>query len=104
MSVATLPETPTRQPSVWNLPNCVTMSRFVLSVILFAFMEIEWLRTSLVLFLVAASTDWMDGYLARKRGETTKLGRILDPFVDKVIVIGAFTFLMPIAGSRISAW
>jgi CDP-diacylglycerol--glycerol-3-phosphate 3-phosphatidyltransferase len=54
----------------------------------------DWMFTSLLVFIVAASTDWLDGYLARRRGETTTLGRILDPFVDKVVVIGAFIFLL----------
>lgn len=44
----------------------------------------------LLLFAVAAVTDWLDGYLARKRNQVTSLGRILDPFVDKVLVCGAF--------------
>ncbi len=87
-----------------NLPNALTVCRLILAVILFAFLSARQMVVSLVLFLIAASTDWLDGYLARKRGETTRLGRILDPFVDKVIVLGSFIFLLPIDGSGIAAW
>lgn len=94
-----------------NLPNLITISRFVLALILFALIDIGgyWL-TSAALFVFAASTDWMDGYLARKYGQVTTLGRILDPFVDKIIVGGTFLFLLAENGkqsdlsSGVSAW
>ncbi len=78
-----------------NLPNLITVSRFLLSIVLFALIDVGgfWL-TSAALFVFAAATDWMDGYLARKYGQVTTLGRILDPFVDKIIVGGAFLFLL----------
>ena len=78
-----------------NLPNLITVSRFVLSIILFAMIDSGgyWLASA-ALFVFAAATDWMDGYLARKYGQVTTLGRILDPFVDKIIVGGAFLFLL----------
>ena len=104
MAVCTLPEPPAKRPSVLNVPNLLTISRLVLAVVFFAFLAAHWFKTSFVLFVVAASTDWLDGYLARRRGETTTLGRILDPFVDKVIVLGAFIFLLPIAESAVTAW
>lgn len=94
MSVSSPPEPPQVRPRVLNIPNLLTMSRLVLAIILFGLLAMDWMATSLVVFLVAASTDWLDGYLARRRGETTTLGRILDPFVDKVVVIGAFIFLL----------
>ena len=47
----------------------------------------------LFVFVVAASTDWIDGWWARKYGQVTKLGRIFDPFVDKIIICGTFIFL-----------
>lgn len=77
-----------------NLPNLITVSRFVLAVVLFVLIDLDgWWRTSAVLFVVAALTDFLDGYLARKYGQVTVLGRILDPFVDKIIICGAFIFL-----------
>ena len=48
------------------------------------------LDLAVVIFIVAAVTDAVDGYIARKRGLVTALGRVLDPFVDKVLVCGAF--------------
>lgn len=77
-----------------NLPNLITVSRFVLAMILFVLIDADgWWRTAAVVFIVAALTDFVDGYLARKYGQVTVLGRILDPFVDKVIICGAFIFL-----------
>jgi len=93
---------PTVQPraAVFNLPNQLTALRLVLSVILFVVIAWQWYLAALALFLVAAGTDWLDGYLARKYGLVTTLGRILDPFADKVIICGTFVFLaaVPVMG------
>ena len=90
-----------------NLPNLITLSRFVLSLVLFYLIDVgnHWLASA-VLFVVAASTDFLDGYIARRYGLVTKVGRILDPFVDKVIVGGAFLFLAMYRdqGSGVNAW
>jgi CDP-diacylglycerol--glycerol-3-phosphate 3-phosphatidyltransferase len=84
---------PAARPTVWNVPNQVTMARLVLAVVLFVLMSLERYTASLAVFIVAAGTDWVDGYWARKYGQITKLGRILDPFADKLIVCGAFIYL-----------
>ncbi|MEO2013696.1 MAG: CDP-diacylglycerol--glycerol-3-phosphate 3-phosphatidyltransferase [Fuerstiella sp.] len=78
-----------------NLPNLITVSRFVLALVLFGMIDVGgyWVASA-GLFVFAASTDWLDGYLARKYGQVTVLGRILDPFVDKIIVGGTFLFLL----------
>ncbi|MCA9049484.1 MAG: CDP-diacylglycerol--glycerol-3-phosphate 3-phosphatidyltransferase [Planctomycetaceae bacterium] len=78
-----------------NLPNLITISRFVLALVLFGVIDVGgyWIFAA-GLFAFAASTDWLDGYLARKYGQITVLGRILDPFVDKIIVGGTFLFLL----------
>ena len=76
-----------------NLPNQLTILRLLLSVVLFCFIATGWYWTSFWLFVVAAGTDWFDGYFARKLGLVTTLGRILDPFADKVIVCGTFILL-----------
>lgn len=78
-----------------NLPNCITVSRLVLAFVLFAMISYGgvWIASTVV-FAVAALTDFVDGYLARRYGLVTTLGRILDPFVDKIIVCGAFVFLL----------
>jgi CDP-diacylglycerol---glycerol-3-phosphate 3-phosphatidyltransferase len=78
---------------VWNVPNIMTTARLVISIILFVFLTIDWYLTSLILFAIAAGTDWIDGFWARRYGQITKLGRILDPFADKIIICGTFTFL-----------
>jgi CDP-diacylglycerol--glycerol-3-phosphate 3-phosphatidyltransferase len=83
-----------------NLPNQITLSRLVLAVLFFGLLSRfnarepdAWtLDVAVILFVVAALTDWLDGYLARKHDQVTALGRILDPFVDKVLVCGAFVF------------
>lgn len=91
--------------SALNLPNLITLSRLVLSLVLFAMMSLtDWWLASATLFVVAASTDFLDGYIARKYGLVTVLGRIMDPFVDKVIVCGAFVFLLPLVKSGVTAW
>ena len=78
---------------MWNVPNAVTVARLVLSVVLFVLMAMDHFAASLAVFLIAAGTDWVDGYWARKYGQITQLGRILDPFADKMIICGAFIFL-----------
>src|SRR6188508_1452635 len=78
---------------VWNVPNILTIARLVLSVFCFVTLTFDWYLTSLVLFAIAAGTDWVDGFYARRYGQITQLGRILDPFADKIIICGTFTFL-----------
>ena len=80
--------------AVMNLPNQLTVLRLILSVALFALMAYERYLIGLAVFLLAVSTDWLDGYIARKWGQVTTLGRILDPFVDKVIICGTFILLV----------
>jgi CDP-diacylglycerol--glycerol-3-phosphate 3-phosphatidyltransferase len=58
----------------------------------------------MIVFLIAASTDFIDGWWARRYGQITQLGRILDPFVDKVIITAAMVALVGIPGSGIAAW
>jgi CDP-diacylglycerol---glycerol-3-phosphate 3-phosphatidyltransferase len=80
--------------AMFNLPNQLTSLRLLLSVVMFGFITQDYYLTSFVLFVIASSTDWLDGYYARKYGQVTTLGRILDPFADKVIVCGTFIFLV----------
>lgn len=95
----------------WNIANQVTAARLVASVILFVTLHFAGAQDSkalyvisLILFLLAAATDWIDGYLARSRNLVTQLGRILDPFADKIIICGTFVFLSAITGSGVPAW
>lgn len=79
--------------SVLNAPNLITSARFVLSLVIFALLPLGEYFVSLVLFIVAAGTDWVDGYLARRNNQVTQLGRILDPFCDKIIICGMFVLI-----------
>lgn len=87
-----------------NLPNLLTALRLLLSIILFCFLAVGWYWTSFWLFIVAAGTDWFDGYFARKFGQVTMLGRILDPFADKVIVCGTLILLAAIPAVYETPW
>ncbi len=89
---------------VFNVPNQLTLARLVLSIVVFAMIGLSWYVPAIVTFVIAASTDWIDGYYARKYGQVTKLGRIFDPFVDKIIICGSFTFLVAEPSSGIAAW
>ncbi len=95
--------TPTR-PRVWNLPNQLTASRFVLALALFALIAYEQWLGCLIVFIVAAFTDWLDGYLARKQNLTSTLGRLLDPLVDKVLLCGVYVSLLPLGARQGWLW
>lgn len=77
----------------WNVPNVLTVARLILAIICFVTLTFGWYLPSLILFAIAAGTDWVDGFYARRYGQITQLGRILDPFADKIIICGTFTFL-----------
>ena len=79
-----------------NLPNAITLSRLVLTAVFVVAMGFDGLggqMTALVSFSVAAATDWLDGYLARRMGLVTPLGKLLDPLADKILVCAAFVFM-----------
>lgn len=78
---------------IFNVPNVLTAIRLVLSIVVFALIPFQFYLPALVVFLIAAGTDWIDGYWARKYGQVTKLGRVFDPFVDKILICGTFIFL-----------
>lgn len=79
-----------------NLPNTITLSRLFLTAGFVAFIasDTTWGHlTALILFVVAAATDFLDGYLARKLNLVTPLGKLLDPLADKILVCSAFVLL-----------
>lgn len=94
----------TTQTSIYNVPNALTSVRFVLALAVFALIPTGYYLSALVVFVIAASTDWMDGYWARKYGQVTKVGRIFDPFVDKIIICGTFIALVEVPISGVAAW
>ncbi|MEM9701597.1 MAG: CDP-alcohol phosphatidyltransferase family protein [Planctomycetota bacterium] len=78
-----------------NLPNAVTSARLLLACGLFGMIAYDGLwKSAAAVFVFAAATDFLDGWLARRYGQVTTLGRILDPFVDKIVVVGALLFLL----------
>jgi CDP-diacylglycerol--glycerol-3-phosphate 3-phosphatidyltransferase len=89
---------------VFNVPNQITGVRFLLAIVNFVLMPLGQYLPALILFVVAASTDWIDGYWARRYGQVTKLGRVFDPFVDKFIICGMFIFLAAERGSGVAPW
>ncbi len=102
---------PIKPTPLLNVPNQLSIARIVLSVVLFVFLAHGWYKTSIVLLMVTAGTDWLDGYWARKYRQITQLGRVLDPFADKLFICGTFIFLAAVPRlengvlpSGIAAW
>jgi CDP-diacylglycerol--glycerol-3-phosphate 3-phosphatidyltransferase len=93
-----------RKSAVFNLPNRITLSRLLLAIVFFVLLSHRYFNVALAIFFVAVVTDWLDGYLARKWDLSTDLGRIVDPFVDKVIICGAFIIFIHIAKDVIAPW
>jgi CDP-diacylglycerol---glycerol-3-phosphate 3-phosphatidyltransferase len=88
-----------------NVPNMVTMGRVVLIPFVLSFIDnFSPLRSFIasLLYLVSAAGDGLDGYLARKRGEVSTLGKFLDPLADKLTVTAVLVFM--VALSRVPAW
>jgi|SRR5687767_473134 len=87
---------------VLNAPNLVTLSRIVLIPLIIAIYYVPdaWLSfqgkniTASAIFIFAAVTDWLDGYLARKLNQMSAFGAFLDPVADKLIVVGALLVLL----------
>lgn len=81
-----------------NLPNILTLSRIAtVPVLVILFYLPYWWAPYLVgaIFLAAAFTDWLDGYLARVWKQTTKFGTFLDPVADKLVVVTLLVLLIP---------
>lgn len=90
-----------------NLPNKLTMLRMLLVIVFVVFMclptKFVWAKyVSLGAFVVASITDFLDGYISRKKNLVTKFGKIMDPLADKMLVASGF-ILLATAGV-IPAW
>lgn len=92
------------EPRVWNLPNILTATRLGLAIVLFVLISLQSWPMALVVFVIAAITDWLDGFIARRQGLTSAFGRNFDPLVDKVLVCGAFIFLLGIPSAGLQPW
>jgi CDP-diacylglycerol---glycerol-3-phosphate 3-phosphatidyltransferase len=76
---------------MWNLPNILTLSRIPMTFVVVALMYAQWRGAptlTFVLFVGSAVTDWLDGYIARRRGMTSNFGKFMDALSDKVLVLG----------------
>jgi len=88
-----------------NLPNSITLVRIAVIPVLFVLLSDPGPTLSLIiaaLFVLAALTDLIDGYIARRYEIVTKTGKLLDPIADKMIVCTAMILLIPI--DRAPAW
>ncbi len=87
-----------------NLPNQITLARLVLAIIFCVLLTqfdgrqrermcglVDW---TFGIFVVAAVSDFLDGYLARRSNQVTSFGRVVDPFVDKMLVLGGFVLML----------
>ena len=94
-------------PRLLNVPNSLTLLRiflvpFLVVVLLTKFEGKEiW---GVAIFLVAAATDMLDGWVARRRGQVTSLGILLDPIADKLLTSAAFISLVQVQPDIVPAW
>ena len=87
---------------VLNVPNAITLSRIIMIPLIVGifYLPDDWLSfsaknvTATAIFIFAAVTDWLDGYLARKLNQMSAFGAFLDPVADKLIVVGALVVLL----------
>lgn len=87
---------------IWNIPNILTVLRLLAApglVVMFLFFTRPWAdMLALALFVVAAITDWFDGYLARTWKQESKFGAMLDPIADKAMVVIALLVITAFSG------
>ena len=99
--------------SSWNLPNLLSLSRVFLAPLVMVFLAVRGQFGNLfgvdigdilagVVFILASLTDAADGYIARKRGIVTNLGKFIDPLADKILVVAALICLVEL--QRLDAW
>jgi CDP-diacylglycerol--glycerol-3-phosphate 3-phosphatidyltransferase len=92
-------------PCMLNLPNSLSLLRILTAPVLVVLLlspDKSLSIASALLFAVICVTDWLDGYIARKRGSVTPLGKFLDPLADKILITTAFIMLIPLG--RVPAW
>lgn len=90
-----------------NLPNILSFFRILLVPLLVVVLLTKFHGKEMVglaVFLVAAFTDFLDGFLARRRQQITRLGKLLDPAADKILISAAFISLVEISPELVPAW
>src|SRR5207244_13119409 len=95
-----------------NVPNLITLSRIILIPLIIAifYAPDDWLSfsgknmTATAIFIFAAVTDWLDGYLARRLNQMSAFGAFLDPVADKLIVVAALVVLLHLEPPRVHAF
>ena len=95
----------TLRDQITNLPNLVTMARVAIVPVVLVFIDnFSPVRSfvAAILYLLAAASDGLDGYLARRRGQVSVLGKFLDPLADKLVVTAVLIYL--VALGRAAAW
>ena len=88
-----------------NLPNILTILRILLIpffIIVFAVPSVSRSNWAAIIFILASLTDWIDGYLARKFGQVTLSGKLLDPVADKLLVLSALIMLVEF--QKVPSW
>ena len=93
--------------NIFNIPNLLSLSR-ILAVPVFIVLMLEpnpaRALAAGIVFSLASATDWLDGYLARKWGQVTKTGKLLDPIADKILIMSALVILVEIRPDVVHSW
>jgi CDP-diacylglycerol--glycerol-3-phosphate 3-phosphatidyltransferase len=100
-------ETEVKIKTAMTLPNKITMMRATLAIVMFLLMVSEKGSVMIIaslIFALAAATDWVDGYMARKTDAYTPFGAIADPFVDKILVGAAFFAFTEVSYLNVPVW
>jgi CDP-diacylglycerol--glycerol-3-phosphate 3-phosphatidyltransferase len=100
-------DAPAVEKATMNIPNLLSISR-ILAVPVFILLMLkptaERALWAGVVFSLASITDWFDGYLARKWGQVTKIGKLLDPVADKILIASALILLVEVDPTKVPAW
>lgn len=96
------------RPRALNLPNVISLSRVAITPLLIWLLTDPSQKAAFIAagaFIIACVSDWLDGYLARRRGLITNLGKFLDPLADKVLIISALIMLTAMPREpRVPGW
>jgi CDP-diacylglycerol--glycerol-3-phosphate 3-phosphatidyltransferase len=85
-----------------SVPNVLSITRIIITIPVILLLESHHNYSALLLFLIGALSDYLDGYLARKKQLVSNIGKLLDPLADKIFVISLFVAMIKIMG--ISYW